>query len=256
MHLVDRVAHTNRWSGRHPADKLLLGGGLLVLSVVLPAVPGAILVLIAASVATVRGAGVAAGDYLRVLMLPAAFMASGAAVLAISVSFDGGGPVVAFSPAGATAALDVSLRALAATASLLLIILTTPVSELLGLLRAVRVPAAIVDVTLLVYRFTMVTAELADRARISQASRMGYAGFRRSLRSAGLLAAALLPRVLDKASRMETGLAARAYDGDLRVLPSPVAASRRFAVGSVALQAAILAVSLIWLASGRAGAGM
>ncbi len=152
-------------------------------------------------------------------------------------------------------ALTVSLRALAATASLLLIILTTPVSEFLGLLRKIRVPAAIVDVTLLVYRFTMVTAEIAERARISQASRMGYTGFRRSLRSAGLLAASLLPRVLDKASRMETGLAARAYDGDLRVLSSQAAPSRRFALGSVALQGAILAVSLGWLVAGTGGVG-
>jgi len=253
MHLIDRVAHTNRWSGRNPRDKLLLGGGLLILSVVLPPVPGAILVLIAAVTATVGGARVPAGDYLRVLMLPAAFMISGATVLAISVRLDGGGAAVSFSSAGAITALNVSLRALAATASLLLIILTTPVSEFLGLLRRMRVPAAIVDVTLLVYRFTMVTAGVAARARISQASRMGYDGFRRSLRSAGLLAASLLPRVLDKASRMETGLAARAYDGDLRVLSSPVAPSRRFAVASATLQVAILAVSLVWLAGGVGG---
>jgi cobalt/nickel transport system permease protein len=254
MHLIDRVAHTNRWSARHPGDKLLLGGGLLILSLVLPPIPGAILVLIAAVTVTVAGARVPAGDYLRVLIPPAAFMVSGAAVLAMSVRLDGGGPAVAFSPQGALTAIDVSLRALAATASLLLIILTTPVSEFLGLLRKIRVPAAIVDVTLLVYRFTMVAAEVADRTRISQASRMGYTGFRRSLRSAGLLAASLLPRVLDKAARMETGLAARAYDGDLRVLSPLAAPSRRFALGSVALQGAILAVSLGWLAAGLARA--
>ena len=72
MHLIDRVAHTNRWSDRHPRDKLLLGGGLLILSVVLPPIPGAVLVLMAAVAATVLGARVPAGDYLRVVMLPAA----------------------------------------------------------------------------------------------------------------------------------------------------------------------------------------
>jgi cobalt/nickel transport system permease protein len=54
MHLIDRVAHTNRWSARHPRDKLLLGGGLLILSVVLPPVPGAI--LFGPGVMTVLGA--------------------------------------------------------------------------------------------------------------------------------------------------------------------------------------------------------
>lgn len=253
MHLIDRLAHTNRWSDRHAVDKLLLGGGLLILSVVLPAVPGAILVLLAAVTATLAGARVPVRDYLRVLMPPTAFMVTGAAVLALSVRLDGGGPAVSFSSVGAMTALNVTLRALAATASLLLIILTTPVSECLGLLRKTRVPAAIVDVTLLVYRFTMVTAEVADRARMAQASRMGYVGFRRSLRSAGMLAASLLPRVFDKAARMETGLAARAYDGDLRVLPSRIVPSRRFALGSLSAQAFILAVTLMWLASGIGG---
>lgn len=255
MHLIDRIAHTNRWSDRHPGDKLILGGGLLMLSVVLPPIPGALLVLVAAVTATIAGAGVAAGDYFRVLMLPMAFLVSSAVVLALSVRLDGGGPAVSFSPLGAMMALDVSLRALAATASLLLIILTTPVSEFLGMLRKIRVPAAIVDVTLLVYRFTMITAEVAERARISQVSRLGYTGFRRSLRSAGLLAASLLPRILHKASRMETGLAARAYDGDLRVLSSVVAPSRRFAVGAMAVQGGIVVVSLGWLAAGMGRVG-
>lgn len=254
MHLIDRLAHTNRWSDRHPADKLLLGGGLLVLSVGLPPVPGSILVLITAVTATLAGARVPVGDYLRVLMLPAAFMISGAVVLAMSVRLDGGGPAVSFSSGGAMTALTVSLRAVAAMASLLLIILTTPVHEFLGLLRKIRIPAAIVDVTLLVYRFIMVTAAVAERARISQASRMGYAGFRRSLRSAGMLVASLLPRVLDRAGRMETGLAARAYAGELRVLSSAVAPSRRFAVGSLAAQVFILAATLAWFAAGFGGA--
>ncbi len=147
--------------------------------------------------------------------------------------------------------IQVSLRALAATASLLLVILTTPLTDLLGLLRRCRVPAAIVDITLLVYRFIVVTVEIAERGRVAQAGRMGYAGFRRSLRSAGMLAAALLPRCLDRAARMESGLAARAYGGDLRVLPPPVAPSRRFVAAALTLQGLIVAASAAWSVFGE-----
>jgi cobalt/nickel transport system permease protein len=246
MHLIDRIAHTNHWSGRHPGDKLLLGGGLLILSLLLPAFPGAPLILLTAIVAAIAGARIPAGEYFRVLLLPASFLISGAAVLAISVRFDGGVPTIAYSPTGMATAMEVSLRALAATASLLLIVLTTPISEFLGLLRRIRVPEAIVDITLLSYRFIVVTIEIADRGRISQTGRLGYVGFRRSLRSAGLLAAALLPRVLDRARRMENGLASRAYQGDLRILPPAVAPSAAFIAISVALLATIGLASMTW----------
>jgi cobalt/nickel transport system permease protein len=253
MHLIDRLAHTNRWTERHPGEKLLLGGGLLILGVVLPPLPGAILVLAAAAGAAVLGARTPVVDYCRILALPVAFLISSGLVLAVSVRLDGAGPAIAWSPAGAATAVEVSLRALAATASLLLMVLTTPLTDLLGLLRRVRVPAAIVDVTLLVYRFTMVIVDAAERGRVSQASRMGYSGFRRSLRSAGLLAAALLPRCLDRATRMESGLAARAYDGDLRVLPPSYAVSVRFLIGTSMLEGLIAAASLGWAAIDRGG---
>jgi cobalt/nickel transport system permease protein len=253
MHLIDRLAHTNRWTDRHPGEKLLLGGGLLLLSVVLPPVPGAVLILAAAAAAAVFGARTPVADYCRVLALPAAFLVSGGIVLALSVRLDGAGPAVTWSPAGAMTAIEVSLRALAATASLLLMILTIPLTDLLGLLRRARVPAAIVDITLLVYRFIMVIVDAAELGRISQTSRMGYSGFRRSLRSAGLLAAALLPRCLDRAARMENGLAARAYGGDLRVLSPPSILSIRFLVGALMLEGLIVAASLGWTAIGSAG---
>ena len=97
----------------------------------------------------------------------------------------------------------------------------------------------------------MVTVEIAERGRISQASRMGYTGFRRSLRSAGMLAAALLPRCLDRAARMEGGLAARAYAGDLRVLSPSMAPSHRFVVAALALEGLFVAASVAWTAFGE-----
>jgi cobalt/nickel transport system permease protein len=253
MHLIDRLAHTNRWTDRHPGEKLLLGGGLLFLSVILPPVPGAVLILAAAVAAAVFGARTPAADYCRVLALPAAFLITGGVVLTLSVRLDGAGPAIAWSPTGATTAIEVSLRALAATASLLLMVLTTPLTDLIGLLRRARVPAAIVDITLLVYRFITVIVSAAERGRVSQTGRMGYAGFRRSLRSAGLLAAALLPRCLDRATRMENGLAARAYGGDLRILSLPYIRSTRFLIGTVTLEGLIVVVSLGWTSLGSPG---
>ena len=52
---------------------------------------------------------------------------------------------------------------------------------------------------------------------------------------------------------MESGLAARAYGGDLRVLPPPYILSTRFLIGALMLEGLIVAVSIGWASIGSMG---
>jgi cobalt/nickel transport system permease protein len=255
MTAVDRLAHGNAWSRRHPVDKLVLAGGLLLLSIALPPLPGAALVLASALGAAILGARVPATDFARLMAVPAAFILSGALVLAMSLRLDGQGPVLALASGGAAQAIDASLRAAAATASLLLLVATTPITDLLGLLRALRIPAPLVEVVLLVYRFIMLVIGVADAIRAAQASRLGYSGLRRGIRSAGLLIAALLPRALNRGRQLEIGLAARAYDGALCVLGSAPPPSATFLFTAVGLQAALAGISAVFSHGGACYGG-
>src|SRR5512134_1571025 len=94
MNAIDVIAHTNAWSARHPGDKVLLGGSLLLLSLILPPWPGAVLIIAAVLLVAVLGARVAASAFLRVLVLPAAFLLSGATMLALSLDLEGGAPTL------------------------------------------------------------------------------------------------------------------------------------------------------------------
>jgi cobalt/nickel transport system permease protein len=250
MERVERLQHTNAWARRHPGEKVLLGGGLLLLSMGLPVVPGAPLILAAAVAAVLLFAGVSPADYGRVLAAPLAFLLTGALGLAIVVNPAAGAPWLAVTAQSAGTAAAVSLRALAAVASLLVIVLTVPLNDLLRLAQRAHLPAPILDITLMMYRFIGLIMGVAGRMRLAQANRLGYAGARVSIRSTGMLAASLLPRVLDRARRMETGLAARAYCGELRTLPVAAAPSRRFIVAVTALLAAIAAACLAATATG------
>lgn len=248
MAAIDRLAYTNGWSRRHPLDKLVLAGGFVIASVALPSPLGPGFVL-AAALAAMAAARLDLWEIARLMAVPAGFIVSGAVVLALALRLDQHGVSVEVSADGVTAAVRVSLRALAATASLLLLVTTTPITDLLALLRKARLPVPIVDVVMLVYRFIMLVAVIAERTRLSQSSRLGYAGLARGVRSAGLLAASLLPRSLERAQRLQLGLDARAYQGDLRVLPHACPVSRLFIAGALALQASIAVTSLV-LASG------
>lgn len=217
MWLIDRTAYTNRWRARHAGEKLLFAGGLMAVAMLCPPLTTSPCVLIVAIAAATVGAGIPLPTFFRVLAMPAGFLLAGAPMLALSIGFDHG-LTIAWSAAGAWTALDVSLRALAATACLTLLALTTPVVDLLGVLRKVGAPKVFLEIMLITYRMIFVLADSATTGAQAQASRLGYGSFRHACRSVGQLAAVLLQNALAQARRLETGLAARGYEGDLPVL--------------------------------------
>lgn len=212
----DRLAHTSRWRRRSLAEKSLLSLGLLVLALALPPWPGAVLVLVVA-VGAALCAGTPPGALARLLAGPLAFVLTGAATLLVQVG-EGG---VSLAADGAVHAGLLVLRALAAAASLLLLTVTTPASDLVQGLRRLGLSAEVAEVALTTYRLLFVLLDTAAAIHASQEARLGTTGWRRRIRSTGLLAAALLPRALERARRLELGLAARGFDGSLRTL-SPV----------------------------------
>lgn len=231
MQAIDHHAWTNRWRDRHPAEKLVPAGSLLLLSLVTPPLTTGPLILAGTALATVPGAGVPLRTLLQVLATPAAFLLAGVPFLALSVSFSGGFSLQ-LSSTGLHMALETTVRALAAVSCLAFLTLTTPLADLVPLLRRVGVPAAIIELVLLVYRLIFLFAERALTGRQAQVARLGYARLDRAIYSMGLLAGNLFQRALIQARRMELGLAARGYAGELRVLRAEQTLSwRRLSVG-------------------------
>jgi cobalt/nickel transport system permease protein len=207
------------------------------------------LVLAGAMLTTVYGARIPWKTLLSVLAAPATFLLAGIPFLAISVDFATGFDLT-LSPEGLRLALETVIRALAAMSCLAFLILTTPLTDGVLLLRRVGVPAGIIELILLIYRLIFVFAERALTARQAQAGRLGYSRLDRSVRSLGLLGGNLFQRALEQARRLEIGLMARGYAGELRVLsPCWELSWRRLAVG-------IAGVSLIGMVSGWLAYGL
>ncbi len=242
MSPVDRVAHLNRWRRRPLLEKSLLTFGMLGLAVSLPPFPAAVLIATGMTAATLIGARVPASVWLGCALTPAGFMLTGA--VALVVQFDGHG--FSLSPAGLAAAAGLIARSLAGLACLLFLALTTPATDLMAGLRRLGVPAEIVEIALLMYRFIVLIADEAFAMNAAQAARLGHSTRRKRLRSLGLLLANLLPRALDRARRLETGLAARGWKGEMRVLSDRPALSWPVLVIIVAAEL-LTAATGVWL---------
>lgn len=240
---IDAAAHSSRWRHRHPVDKAVLGLGLTVLAISLPAWPGGAVVL-AASLALLLGpAGVPGRRLWRAYRVPLGFCVTGAAPLLVQV----GGPdgFLSLAPDGPLRAGELLLRTSAASLGVLLFAFTTPMSDLLPRLVRAGVPAPVVDVALVTYRMSFLLLDSVRRIREAQAARLGHTTRSAAWRSLAGLGATAFVRAFDRATRLHTGLAGRGYDGTLRVLVPEARVSVRFTAASVALLATLAALTLV-----------
>jgi cobalt/nickel transport system permease protein len=240
MPLADRVANLNRWRRKSLVEKATLALGMLTLALLLPPFPAAPVIAVIMTGAALIGARAPAKAWLALAAAPLGFMLAGAGVLIVQI--DAGG--LSLAPNGFAVAVGLIARSIAGLTCLLFLALTTPVTDLVAGLRRLSLPVEVTEVALLTYRFLFLLADTATAMDAAQAARLGHDGFKRRLRSLGLLAANLLPRAMDRARRMEIGLAARGWEGEMRVLPQQAKLSAIGLTAVLAVEAATAAIGV------------
>ncbi|MFZ5640079.1 MAG: cobalt ECF transporter T component CbiQ [Bacillota bacterium] len=102
---------------------------------------------------------------------------------------------------------------------LLLLSLTTPVTELMKALAWFRMPRVLVEILMFTYRYLFVFWEEGSRIRDAQTLRLGYqrrsswAGWRRAVRNTWTLFAMVLIRAYDRAENTYNAMQVRGYRG-------------------------------------------
>ncbi|GAB2686588.1 cobalt ECF transporter T component CbiQ [Thalassiella azotivora] len=240
---VDVAAWAGPWRHRSPADKLLLCGGGVVAVTVLPPLPTVPVVLVAALVLALGPARVPPATLGRALAAPAVFLLTAALPLLLDARWDGG-PAFAVTAETVARTAEVLGRSAAATAAVLLLACTTPMSDLLPRLRRVGAPQAVVDVAALVYRMLFELLDAVATVRAARAARLAPTGARALTRDAAAVVVAVLLRAWTRAQRLEEGLAGRGGPS-LVVLPEDRPSSRRFVVASLGGLAALTASALV-----------
>lgn len=218
MLATEYYAWNNRWRFLHPFEKALFVAGLLAADFTLPALTVAPQVFMVAWLAAVFGAKVPGRAFWRVMLVPSGFLLAGVPALAISINLDGTTSVLSLSLDGLALAASVSLRSFAAIGCLAFLILTTPLPDILRLARLMGVPPALVELAYLMHRLVFLMLDRASVARHAQGARLGYRSLPTGIRSLGMLVGGLFVRSLERGRRLDLGLAARGYQGELRML--------------------------------------
>ncbi|NQV11520.1 MAG: cobalt ECF transporter T component CbiQ [Cyanobacteria bacterium] len=233
-HILDALAHGNRLRALPPGQKLAFSGILLALALVAPA-PVQLLITLWLGVWIVGHAAIPARLYLPILLLPLGFAAASLPALLIglvgsenfaSIQSDVwrglGQPLAGWtlyvSKLGINQALSLLTRSLAATSAMLFLLLTTPIHELIQVLRKLCWPPLLLELMVYVYGFIFTLMAIVEEIHVAQKSRSGYISWRRSLHSFGMLIGQLLQRSLNSYRSLSMGLAARGFRSEFRVL--------------------------------------
>lgn len=217
--LIEQSAYANRWRQVSPAAKgsFALAGLAAAFLAATPAHGLGVMLLLA--VGATLGAGVPLRLYLRVAAPPVGFLMLSCLTLIVSIRFDAAGQAAwQLAPDALPRIATVAARSLAALAALLGLVLTTPLPDLIALLRRLRTPEVLLDLMVLCYRMLFVFASAMQDTLTAQQARLGYCSTRQSLRSLGLLAANLAVQTWLRARGLHQAALARNGGGPLRFM--------------------------------------
>lgn len=109
-------------------------------------------------------------------------------------------------------AITLATRAFSAISCTYFLILTTPFNSLIKLFVKYKIPILLIELTMLTYRFIFILLEEIEKIYIAQELRFGYANFKNSFNSLGLLIRVLFFRINKRYKDMIISLESKGYD--------------------------------------------
>jgi cobalt/nickel transport system permease protein len=239
---LDDYAYSNHLRDIHPGEKL----AFTLITMGISFIPnlyanGATIFLMACI--SIFIAGVPAKAYIKLLALPLAFLTMGLLSLVISIGTTESalvtvpffGTTAAITQSNLKLAVHMFFKSMAMVSCLYFLSATTPILDVIQLLRRLKVPALFLELMLIIYRYIFVLSKAAENIYTSQSSRLGHRTFKASLSSLGKLVSSLFIKSFTDAQKLYISLVARGYDGDLKVLEGEfsISAKRLLLMGFV-----------------------
>lgn len=107
-------------------------------------------------------------------------------------------------------------RALSGVSSMYMLALSTPLNEIIYVMKKARTPKIIIELMYLVYRFIFIMRDSYKSMRKSIESRLGFRDYRTSLLSFGKIISNILIVSLRKSNSFYDSMESRCYKGEIR----------------------------------------
>ncbi len=253
--LLDQIAYASRLRYVSPFLKIFMAVYHLALCLISKTYLVSVLILIF-MLFTVTVIGKTRWHHvIRLMRIPLAFLILGCVMLLIQVTNIPQEMLCSFSlgtwQIGVT--IDslhqfghVFLQCLAAVSCLYFLSTTTPMTELFYTLRRMHIPAFLVEIMELVYRYIFVLLEISAQMHHAQECRLGYATLKAGFYSTGQLISNLFLRAYRQAERTYMAMESRCYTGEVKTLDAVYQTKWRQIVVVVAEAAGLTAFAILW----------
>ena len=226
MITIDRLCYRSKLRYENAGEKFAFAVITLCICVMSRSIAVACIVLAAMGLLTVCKGGVPLSRYLHFLTVPLAFLLLSTLAVMFHIRRT---PMDLFAiPLGSwylttgTSSffygLQLILTALASVSCLYFLSFTTPMPDILEVLRKLHCPKLLIELMLLIYRFIFVLLETASSIGTAQDCRLGNKDYKTSLKSFGMLGSVLMIRAVSRSNKLYDAMEARCYDGTIRVL--------------------------------------
>ena len=223
---IDIVAQFSRLKTVDPTLKISTLLVLMVLSVASGNPFTGLFLTVVMLALTVFVGGIKLHEYVQIIALPVGFLlVSGLALLfevdlapAGVINFDVLNIWFCVSAEAQAQAMLVIARAMGALSCLLAIGMSTPMPDVINVLRRMRCPKLIIDLSYLIYRYVFVLLGLHHEMHDAAKSRLGMKDYKTSLRTTAHIYSNLLARSHQMASINFDAMESRCFDSGIRFL--------------------------------------
>lgn len=254
---VDYYAYISAMRDWNPLFKTIFAVSCLLLCILLNNIYVSIAVILIMGYLTVVIGGLEFNHYIAMLTVPIVFLLFGSLAVAVGFSLEPAGQYrihlfrlfyLYCSDESLWKTAGLILKAFGAVSALYMLTLTTPLSELILVLRKAHVPKLLIELMNMIYRYIFIMMDTHSRMKNSAESRLGYVDFKTSCYSFGQVASNLLVVSLKRGTNYYNALESRCYNGDLQFLEEEKPMKGIQTVMAAVVFALLL---LIWMLTGQ-----
>lgn len=254
MILIDKLSYSSKLRYKSAYLKTFLAICTLLICVISRSIVVSLITLITMGGITIFLGGIALIYYIKLLRIPLLFLLLGTIAIIINYTDNTKNALLIIpflyknltvSASSINFGIQLILTSLASVSCLYFLALTTPMTDIILVLKKIRCPHLLIELMLLIYRFVFVLLDISNALSNSQKSRLGNKNFKVSCYSAGHLMAVLLVRAFQKSSHLYDAMESRCYDGSVNVLSETYPASKKSIVYVLLFESILVAVYII-----------
>ncbi|MFL0268648.1 cobalt ECF transporter T component CbiQ [Candidatus Clostridium radicumherbarum] len=250
---IDKLSYISELRKINPMEKFIFSMFTMIVCICLNNIIVSIITLLLMSAITICIGKLSVKTYWKLILLPMTFLIIGIITIAINIvqsnsellfSFNIFNLKLGTSVDSLVTALRIFFKALASVSCLYFLTLSTPVFEILAVLKKLKMPKLFIELMSLIYRFIFVLLDTANMIFISQCSRLGYSTIKLSYNSLGQLITSLFIRSYKRSQDVYIAMESRGYEGEINLLENNYKFSSKNIVIIIFLEIFLIAIGI------------